>query len=96
LSIQMGSAHGKNYGENCWPNLMVWVDHFVHHRCRRIVNSSTYDAVDERVKVPSFKTEPDDAIKVFDMVDELLEEKGMTMRKIRKALEAHRRANLKF
>jgi hypothetical protein len=100
LSIMSGSAYGKDYGLDCWPNLLVWVDLYFHKRCRRVVAPSTNRGVNgndkepDKISTPAFEAAY--AVKIFDIVDELLKEDGMTMGKIRKALKPHRLAFLKL
>jgi hypothetical protein len=98
LSIISGSAYGKEYGLDCWPNLLVWVDLYFQGRCRRIVTraNDVGKNTKEPAKIPTPSFEGQFAVKVFDIVDELLKEDGMTMAKIRKALKPHRRAFLKL
>lgn len=72
-----------------WDHLIAWVKFYCQHRCRRIVDDPTdTEPWFGHSKIPSM------AVEVFDLVDNLLEDDSMTMRKLHFRLEKHRRAVL--
>lgn len=92
LSMFLGKRHGPLPGGSPWDNMLAWVELYYQQRCRRIVDLPAKESEDDETKPkskPSHHVEL--AVKIFDMVDELLEKDSkMTLAKLRKAVSKHR------
>lgn len=92
LCITSSLAKGVMHDDDCWSNLLTWVDLYCQSRCRRIVDSSTEVdgfSIDGGSPTPWVVL----AVETFDMVDKLLPKNNMTMGRINSAVQAHRRAS---
>lgn len=85
-----GSQRADGSIISTWNNLLAWVKLYCQHRCRRIVD----DPMDTYLWLGAERF-PQRAVEVFDLVDKLLEDDGMTMRKLHVRLEEHRRTVLR-
>lgn len=92
LSMVLGSRHGELPGGSPWDIMLTWVELYYQQRCRRIVDLPTKDSENNET-TPKFKPSHhvELAVKIFDMIDELLEkDSNMTLAKLRKAVSKHR------
>ena len=90
LTTVSGKHMDHWWGGEIWENLLTWIDLYRQGRCRRIVDLDP--KLREAWGEERLSLEVELAVKVFDMVDELLEKDNrMSMSELRKAVSIHRR-----
>lgn len=96
ISTTVAGKHADHrWGGEIWTNLLTWIDLYRQGRCRRIVNLDP--KLKEAWEEERLSLEVELAVKVFDMVDELLEEDNrMNMAELRNAVSIHRRTMLRL
>jgi len=83
------------WGGEIWENLLTWIDLYRQGRCRRIVDLDP--KLREAWGEERLSLEVELAVKLFDMVDELLaKDNRMNMAELRKAVSIHRRTMLRL
>lgn len=92
LEVFLTTLSGRNtpekHGGDPWPNILKWIKLYRQGRCRRIV-----DPEPKHGQYPWSNDQVDLVVKIFDLVDELLEnDSDMSMAKLNKAVSIHRRA----
>lgn len=89
LNHLSGTGRNRAYEAEKWSNLLTWIDLYRQGRCRRVVELDPKYGLAQRSK----NNTADVAIRVFDMVDELLaKDDDITTAELHRAVSIHRRA----
>lgn len=95
LTTVSGKHMDHWWGGEIWENLLTWIDLYRQGRCRRIVDLDP--KLREAWGEERLSLEVELAVKLFDMVDELLaKDNRMNMAELRKAVSIHRRTMLRL